>query len=216
MNRFEKKAPPRIVRIAVTGGPCAGKTSALAEITRHFGGAGWRVLTVAETATELITGGVAPWTCATGDEFQRCLLLLQLEKERTFLQAAASMDCEKVLIVCDRGAMDCKCYMSEGEFDQAAHSCGHTEEELRDMYDAVFHLVTAASGAEEAYTTANNDARRETPEEAARLDARLQEVWQGHRHLRIIGNETDFSEKLRRLLAGIDDYLAGVGEESLS
>ena len=51
MSRFREKGTPRIVRIVVTGGPCAGKTSALVEIGRYFADAGWRVLTVAETAT---------------------------------------------------------------------------------------------------------------------------------------------------------------------
>ena len=32
-------------------------------------------------------------------------------------------------------------------------------------YDAVFHLVTAAQGAERFYTLENNQARSETPEQ---------------------------------------------------
>ena len=31
---------------------------------------GYTVLFVPETATELITGGVAPWTCGTNDDYQ--------------------------------------------------------------------------------------------------------------------------------------------------
>ena len=41
-----------------------------------------------ETATELITGGVAPWTCGTNAEYQKCQLKLQIEKENIFEQAA--------------------------------------------------------------------------------------------------------------------------------
>ena len=33
-------------------------------------------------------------------------------------------------------------------------------------YDAVFHLVTAANGAERFYTLENNQARSETPQQA--------------------------------------------------
>ena len=54
-----------ITKIAVTGGPCAGKTTALSRIQRDFSHLGYTVLIVPETATLLISGGVAPWTCGT-------------------------------------------------------------------------------------------------------------------------------------------------------
>ena len=41
---------------------------------------------------------------------------LQLTKERLFVQAAESMAAEKILIVCDRGILDNKAYMTEAEF----------------------------------------------------------------------------------------------------
>ena len=42
------------------------------------------------------------------------------------------------------------------EFAQVLEYLGTNEIELRDNYDAVFHLVTAAKGDEDYYTTANN------------------------------------------------------------
>ena len=73
----------------------------------------------------------------------------------------------------------------------------------RARYDAVFHLVTAAKGAEEAYTFANNAARYENVEQAAALDDRIIAAWTGHPHLRVIDNTTDFEEKLIRRV--VDD-----------
>jgi hypothetical protein len=43
---------------------------------------------------------------------------LQLTKERLFTQAASIMSAEKILIVCDRGVMDNRAYMSEDEFEE--------------------------------------------------------------------------------------------------
>ena len=134
---------------------------------------GYRVLFVPETATELITGGVAPWTCDSNADFQKCQLRLQIEKEKVFEQAAATMPADKVLIVCDRGVLDNRAYMTAEEFEQAVAGTGSSKVSLRDQYDAVFHLVTAAKGAEAFYTTANNTARTETVEQAAALDDRL-------------------------------------------
>lgn len=140
-------------------------------------------------------------------DYQLCQMRLQLEKEKVFMQAANVMPGSKLLIVCDRGALDNKAYMTEAEFDSVLTAIGSNEVELRDSYDAVFHLVTAAKGAEMFYTTANNSARNETVEQAAALDDKLIEAWTGHPHLRIIDNSTGFEEKLKRLMAEISTFL---------
>lgn len=196
-----------LTKIVITGGPCAGKSTAMSRIQDEFTRMGYTVLFVPETATELITGGVAPWTCGTNADFQRCLLKLQLEKEAVFETAAQTMAAEKVLIVCDRGTIDNKAYMSGEEFAAALRSVGSNEVELRDRYDAVFHLVTAAKGAEEFYTTANNAARTETVEQAAAMDDKLIAAWTGHPHLRVIDNTVSFEEKMNVLLAEIASFL---------
>ena len=117
------------------------------------------------------------------------------------------MPAEKVLIVCDRGTLDNKAYMNDAEFAEAVRAIGSNEVELRDSYDAVFHLVTAAKGAEEFYTTANNAARTETVEEAAALDDKLISAWTGHPHLRVIDNTSSFEDKMKRLVAEIASFL---------
>lgn len=196
-----------ITKIVITGGPCAGKTTAMSWIQSNFTKLGYTVLFVPETATELITGGVAPWTCGTNADYQKCQMKLQLEKERIFEQGASTMPVEKILIVCDRGTLDNKAYMSSLDFATVISSLGCNEVELRDSYDAVFHLVTAAKGAEQFYTTANNAARTETVEQAAELDDKLIAAWTGHPHLRIIDNAAGFEDKLKKLIAEIAAFL---------
>ena len=137
-----------ITKIVITGGPCAGKTTALSWIQNAFIEKGYAVLFVPETATELISGGVAPWTCRTNADYQNCQMRMQLEKEKVYEQAARAMKQDKVLIVCDRGELDNKVYMDEETFASVLQNLGVNEVELRDSYDAVFHLVTAAKGAE--------------------------------------------------------------------
>lgn len=197
----------QITLIVITGGPCAGKSTAMTWIQNAFTKMGYVVLFVPETATELITGGVAPWTCGTNKDYQKCQIQLQLEKERIFEEAASTMKNEKILIVCDRGAMDNKAYMTQEEFQSLLKQLGYNEVELRDAYDAVFHLVTAADGAEEFYTTANNTARTETVEQAKELDKKLIAAWTGHPHLRVIDNSTNFEDKMKRLISEISSFL---------
>ena len=196
-----------ITKIVITGGPCAGKSTAMSWIQNAFTQMGYTVLFVPETATELITGGVAPWTCGTNCEFQKCQMSMQIHKEKVFEQAAKTMDAPKVLLVCDRGALDNKAYMNDLEFAEVLEFLGTNQIDLRDKYDAVFHLVTAAKGAEEFYTTTNNTARTETVAEAAALDDKLIAAWTGHPHLRVIDNASNFEDKMKRLIAEITSFL---------
>lgn len=207
LKKREEENKVNITKIVITGGPCAGKTTAMSWIQNAFTQKGYTVLFVPETATELITGGVAPWTCGTNGEYQKCQLRLQLDKEKVFEQAAKTMDVSKVLIVCDRGALDNKAYMDNLEFAQVLNYLETNEIELRDNYDAIFHLVTAAKGAEEFYTTANNSARTETVDEAATLDNKLISAWTGHPHLRVIDNASNFEDKMKRLITEISSFL---------
>lgn len=196
-----------ITKIVITGGPCAGKTTAMTWIQNAFFQKGYKVLFVPETATEFISGGVAPWTCGTNLDYQKCQMALQLKKEELFEIAARSMKDQKILIVCDRGALDNKAYMNNEEFSEVLSYVNMSEVELRDKYDAVFHLVTAAKGAEEFYTTANNEARIESIEGATEIDDKIIASWTGHPHFRMIDNSVEFEDKMKKLIAEISSFL---------
>lgn len=114
-NKGEREK--HITKIVITGGPCAGKTTALSRIQTAFTDLGYAVVFIPETATELITGGIAPWTLESNLDYQLCQMKLQLEKEKIFADGAEKLfGKDKVLVVCDRGAMDNKAYMTEVEF----------------------------------------------------------------------------------------------------
>lgn len=196
-----------IKKVVITGGPCGGKTSAIKWIKKAFTKKGYQIIVIPETATELISSGVAPWTCSSRLEYQRCQMRMQLEKEKIYEQAAGVMPSDKILIVCDRGALDNKAYMSEEEFVQVLRDIQCTESELMGRYDAVFHLVTAAKGAEEFYTTANNAARTETLEEAAALDDLFVDAWGEHPYYTLIDNSGDFEDKMQRLITEMKKLL---------
>lgn len=196
-----------LTKIVITGGPCGGKSTAMSWIQNAFATMGYTVLFVPETATELISGGVAPWTCGTNGEYQKCQMKLQLEKEKVFEQGARSMKVDKILMVCDRGALDNKVYMNEEEYQAVLDFLNTNEIELRDNYDAVFHLVTAAKGATEFYTLSNNAARIESVEQAIAMDDKFIHCWTGHPHLRVIDNSTNFENKMKRLIAEISSFL---------
>ncbi len=197
----------QITKIVITGGPCGGKSTAMRWISHVFTEAGYKVLFVPETATELITGGVAPWTCGTNAEYQKVQMQLQMVKEDLFVQAAKTMPAEKLLIVCDRGELDNKAYMNDEEFAEVLAFLGCSEDELLARYDAVFHLVTAARDTARFYTYEGNQARYETVEEAIVMDDRTYECWKKHPYHRVIRGQDDFAIKMRNLMNEIAKYL---------
>jgi CYTH domain-containing protein/transcriptional regulator with XRE-family HTH domain len=207
LNHKEEQKDIKISKIVLTGGPCAGKTTALTWINNYFSKRGYTVLFVPETATELISNGVAPWTCNSNYDYQTFQFQLQKIKEQIFDEAAKKMKSDKILIVCDRGLLDNKAYMKQSEFKRILKEFNTTEVIERDSYDAVFHLVTAAKGKEQFYTLDNNNARTETIEQAREIDDKIIASWTGHPHLRIIDNSTDFEEKLERLMKEISSFL---------
>lgn len=194
-------------KIVITGGPCGGKSSAMKHIRDAFEPLGYTVVVVPETATELIGGGVTPTGCNTRRDFQYCQLQLQLKKEEIYAEAGRRMPGNKLLLLCDRGALDSKAYQNPADFYQTLEELHLNEDQLRESYDAVFHLVTAADGAMEYYTLANNAARTETPEESIEIDRRTLRAWEGHPYLRVIDNSTGFDEKMSRLISEIKSFL---------
>ena len=203
-----KKNKKQVYKIVITGGPCSGKSTALSWLQAEFTKKGYMVLFVPETASELILGGIAPWTLDSNLNFESYILKLQQEKEKIFEDACEHFDnYDKILIVCDRGMLDCKAYMTELEFATSLKKLGLNEVTVRDSYDAVFHLVTAANGAKEFYSLENNKARTETVEEAIKKDEMTLNAWTGHPHLRVIDNSTDFKNKMLRLVAEISSFM---------
>lgn len=208
-NKFKKGVflLSNITRIAITGGPCAGKTTGISTLEQELTEKGYRVFVVPEAATLFINSGAAPWIIS-GDLFQEALVKFQVANNKIFDEIAeycAKTENKPVVIVYDRGIMDGRAYVDPmSDFDKMLRKNNYPVNTCRDYYDGVFHLVTAAKGAEEFYTTENNSARTESPEEAIIKDNRTLVAWTGHPHVRIISNDSKkFKEKIQKLLKEI-------------
>lgn len=200
---------PAIQRIVLTGGPCAGKSTALDRVTNWLRRGGVRVFRVPEAATLLLSGGihVAGATPERVRAFQRGILRTQLAMEESFLGFAREHPGEPSVLLCDRGALDSAAYLAPPTWAEVLAETGLTEPVLLGRYDAVVHLMTAALGAEGHYGTATNAVRFETAEEARGVDERLRLAWGGHARLRVIDNSTGFEAKMSRVLAEVAEVV---------
>eukprot|EP00903_Cladosiphon_okamuranus_P009266 g8842.t1 len=191
-----------VYKLILTGGPCAGKTTALTRMAEFFREKGFRVFTVPEAATSMFSNGIGFQDLRCKEKsfsFQWGILSLQMTLEDGFERFARTCGQPSILL-CDRGLMDGSVYMPPEEWACLVQANGLDERSLRDArYDGVLHLVTAACGAEEYYTLENNEVRSETVEVARDVDAKTEAVWLGHpRHL-VFDNSTGFEAKLSRL-----------------
>lgn len=200
INPFLKE---EVVRIALTGGPCGGKTTILAGVRQWLEDFGHVVVVVREAATEFIHDGLAPWRkWKSEEEFEKNILHAILEKEELYARAALDIFSDKPrILICDRGTLDARAYLNEKQFLEVMARERFELSEFLNRYSLAVHLVTAADGAEAYYV--NTPERKETLAEARALDERTKIAWLGTSHLAIIGNETDLSGKEKRAKAAI-------------
>lgn len=204
-----------MLKVVLTGGPCAGKSTALSTLVQKLEERGYKVITVIEAATKLILSGIVPGKNISLLDFQMLVFEEQLNNEDIAIKAAKYFnDYKDVVIICDRGIADQMAYISKKEFENMIATKGMTISDIYGRYDCVLSLVTAADGAEEFYEWANpngpkgkNLARSESPEEAREKDKLTQTAWVGSSHLRVIDNSTDFNQKIQRVVEEIFNAL---------
>lgn len=210
----ELKKKFEIFKIVITGGPCAGKTTAITKVADQLREKGYTVFMIPEAASLIFGGGgdlnLGNYSDKNKIKFQYYLLMLQMYLEDLFVGIAATGSNEKIVIISDRGTMDGSAYLSKNLWNTLLHDFDLVVEKIRDhRYDLVIHLSTAADGAEKYYTLVNNQARSETVEFARDIDKNLQEAWIAHPNFVQINNShfNNFQEKIDSVTKTVYKFL---------
>lgn len=206
-----------MLKICLTGGPCAGKTAIYSTLSQMLEERGFFCFCAGEQASFLILNGIKPSKYISMDEFQNFVLDGQIANEKLYDNLTKYYPSDKVIIFYDRGLLDGAAYVDKSTIQEMLKNRNLTFADVYNRYDAVLHLVTAANGAEKFYqwndpekeSVGNNAARRETPEEARAMDKKTLEAWIGHPHLRVFDNSTDFEGKTQRV---VEEIFALIGE----
>ncbi|XP_034950221.1 TRPL translocation defect protein 14 [Chelonus insularis] len=192
----------RVYKVVLTGGPCGGKTTGQTRLCTFFENMGWKVFRVPETATVLLSGGIKFSDLTDEDrfKFQENLLKTMIQIENTFFTLGES--CKRnCLIICDRGAMDASAFIPKEKWDLMLATNGWNNVELRDnRYNQIIHMVSAANGAEDFYSTEEHACRSEGVELARELDYKAAAAWIGHPYFDVIDNSQDFESKICRMI----------------
>lgn len=187
----------RRCRIALTGGPGGGKTTAADLFRREIGD---RVVVVPESATLLFSGGFPrssqPQAAMAA---QQAIFHVQqhLEDVQSFLYP------ERILL-CDRGTVDGAAYAptSPAEFFS---SLGTSFEKQLARYDGVIFFESAAVGG--LTIEGGNPVRTESNEQAVLLDGRLRELWLHHPRFVLIRHDISFFRKIALALAELSNMV---------
>ena len=211
-----KRKAKQISRIVLTGGPCAGKTSALERFVRVAKAIPkLKVILCKEAATILKNSQMNFVDCGADSTFQELIISLQKTfEEAAFITAKKFLTTHPdytIIILSDRGIMDGGAYYPTlNDFEHVLNTKGMDREMAYKRYDAVICMRSAAVGAPEFYTTADGTPREETPEEAAKLDEKCCAAWRAHPNYFEVDNSFKFYEKLDKVislilkLAGLD------------
>ena len=201
-------------KIVFTGGPCAGKTTAISSVADKLREKGYTVFCVPEAATMIFSAGgdldLRNYTEYEAQKFQYLLMCLQKSLEDIYQELALLNRNKKCVVLCDRGVMDGSAYLSSDQWQTLIDEWGVDVVRMRDRrYDLVLHLVTAADGAAEHYSAKNNTARAEEIELAIALDRKVQQAWMAHPCFVVIDNKADkgFSSKIERTETAVMRYL---------
>lgn len=191
---------PSLPLVALTGGPCSGKTTAVSDLKRDLGD---RVRVVPEAARFLIAElGLKPDPADTVAyaSFQQKLYITQRTLEEAALDDALSQG-QKV-VVADRGTLDSLAYLTGGNGEFERMSGARVKNELA-RYKRVIVLSPPP-----AHVYKQDGARRETYEEACELGDRIIKAWTGHPDVRHAKLES-WSHKLEQ----VRGFVLGAAED---
>lgn len=203
-----------VFKVVLSGGPCAGKTTAITKLTELLRDRGYTVFVVPEAATLIFGAGgnlnLAVYTDEMKVRFQFFLMMIQMSLEDSLLGIARNTNPDSnVVMLCDRGTMDGRAYIEKPLWEQIMTEHDFNIQKIRDQrYDLVIHITTAANGAEDFYSDKTNAARHESMDFARFIDRRLQEAWIDHPHfVQINNNFASFEEKIDSCINTVYKYL---------
>ncbi len=197
---------PHRCRIAVTGGPGGGKTTAVDLFRREMGEG---VVVVPEAATMMFMGGF-PRYPETDAVRSAQLAIYHVQRNLEDIQAARYPD---RILLCDRGTIDGAAYWPEDHGDYFESLATSLDAELA-RYDGVIFFESAAVGG--LGIEGGNPMRRESLAEAVVLDTKLRGYWSQHGNFIVVHNNESFFKKISYGLAILDEMVSDLRKRGLA
>lgn len=194
--------------IVLTGGPCAGKTTALGRFKKLLREMGFIPLIIPETATIVIGKEQKKGIALTNLERQRVIAKHQISQEEKFLIKAEKLVVkgEKPIIICDRGLIDNKAYCTVEEWKILQKEFpALRDKHLFKRYHGGIFLVTAPKN---HYRTDNNLSRTEnTHKHAKKVNDATFLVYEQMLNLHRIRNNGGYEKKILKAETALINHI---------
>lgn len=190
----------QITKIVITGGILSGKSTCCRAVKEHFEKKDYKVVIVPSMETILEDNGYRDF-----NNYEE-LLKTRLEFEKTFNNLIQAMDANKVLVLYDGASLDIKSLCTKREFTSICNKLSISPEEVRNSYDAVFHLKSIAKW-DNALFDKLNDNKKIDSSLAITLDDKIIDTWIAHANYRMIDCFISIENKVNKLIHEIAKFL---------
>lgn len=190
----------QIIRIVITGGILSGKTTCCYKAKEYFQKKGYKVVIIPSMESILKENGFNDFT-----NYEE-LLNNRLKYEKIFNNLIDNMDANKILVLYDGASLDIKSMCSKREFSNICNSLAISPENIRNSYDAIFHLKSIAKGNPKLFDKTNHNDTIDSSLAIA-LDDKIIDAWIAHANYRMIDYAISIEDKANKLIHEISKFL---------
>lgn len=196
----DKNQEKKITKIVITGGMLSGKSTCCLEVKNHFERIGYKVIIVPSMESILENNGFEDF-----NNYEE-LLKSRLEFEHTFNNLIQTLDNNKILVLYDGASLDIRSKCTKREFTTICNALSISLEEVRNSYDAVFHLKSIAKWDISLFNKLNNNKKIDSSL-AITLDDKIIDTWIAHANYRMIDCCISIEDKAKKLIHEIAKFL---------
>lgn len=196
----KEKQEKQITKIIITGGMLSGKSTCCHEVKNYFEKIGYKVVIVPSMESILKENRFADF-----NNYEE-LLKSRLEFEKTFNNLIQAIDANKILVLYDGASLDIRSMCTKREFTTICNTLSISPEEVRNSYDAVFHLKSIAKWNNTLFDRLNNNNKIDSSL-AITLDDKIIDTWISHANYRIIDCCISIEDKAKKLIHEIAKFL---------
>jgi hypothetical protein len=201
-----KTNPALVKKIALTGGPGGGKSTAAQLFKLEYKDI---ISVVPEAATLLFKGGFPRVESDyVVEAIQKSIYHVQINLENAYAHIFPQNT-----LLCDRGTIDGAGYWPHGPDDFFQQMETSLDKEL-ERYDAVIFFETAAAGG--FAIDIGNPVRNEDQKKAIEIDLKLKSLWSKHPRFIYVKNESSFLQKILSGIKVMDELVKGNGRDFYS
>ncbi len=189
------------MKILITGGACAGKTTCIEYIKKYLEERKYYVVVFEEIPTKMITNNETP------ELLGKIKFLKEVIRRQLKDLEMAEKNLLNNIYIFDGSPIDCMKFISKEELQDILEIYNTNYDEVLNKFDYIIHLESVSKKIPNKYSNQNNIARTTDVNKSAERDELLLKAYEIHTNRYIIPVYDDFAEKLNNFKKIIDEIM---------